>query len=321
MLRVIEPGLLTTIQDRRRFGSARLGIGHAGAADVPAWRLANALVGNAENTAALEMTLNGPVLETDADIIVALTGATLPNAQINDAPLPAWRPVAVAAGSRLTLGPMSEGCRSYLAIAGGIDLSPWRGSRATDVNAALGPRPHPLTAGDTLKIGGTTSHLPAPVSWSLDPRPWFDTRSPHIIRLLAGSHTSRLDAASQKALGGEDTWTVGSDSNRVGMRLDGPHLALSAPLDMLSEGVTAGTVQLPPDGRAIIMGPEHPVTGGYPRIGQVIAVDLPRLAQCRPGDEIAFEWADLAQAMEWLTRRDTALERLIARIGKRRQST
>jgi antagonist of KipI len=320
MLKVIEPGLLTTIQDRGRFGSARLGIGHAGAADVPAWRLANALVDNAENTAALEMTLNGPVLETDAAMVVALTGAPLTDARIDDTPLPSWRPVAVPAGSRLMLGPISEGCRSYLAIAGGIDLSPWRGSRATDVNAALGPRPHPLAAGDTLKVGGTTSHLPAHVSWSLDPRPWFDTRSPRIIRMLAGSHTSRLDAASQKALG-EDAWTVGSDSNRVGIRLDGPALALSAPLEMLSEGVTVGTVQLPPDGRAIIMGPEHPVTGGYPRIGQVIAVDLPRLAQCRPGDEIAFEWTDLTQAMEWLARREAALERLLARIAQRRQST
>jgi antagonist of KipI len=115
-----------------------------------------------------------------------------------------------------------------------------------------------------------------------------------------GSHTNRLDAASQKALG-EDTWTVGSDSNRVGLRLDGPKLALDSPLELTSEGVAAGAVQLPPDGRAIIMGPEHPVTGGYPRIGQVIAVDLPRLAQCRPGDNVAFQWTDLARAVQLLT--------------------
>jgi antagonist of KipI len=320
MLEVIEPGLLTTVQDVGRFGSAHLGIGHTGAADRPALRLANALVGNAESTAALEMTLNGPTLETDADIVVALTGATLPNAHIDDAPLPPWRPVALPAGSRLTLGPMSEGCRSYLAVAGGIDLPPWRGSRASDINAALGPRPHPLASGDTLQTNASVRELPADVSWSLDPRPWFDPRSPHIIRLLAGSHTNRLDAASQKALG-EDTWSVGSDSNRVGMRLDGSALALSAPLEMLSEGVTAGTVQLPPDGRAIIMGPEHPVTGGYPRIGQVIAVDLPRLAQCRPGDEITFEWTDLAQATALLTEREAALQCLIARIANRRRGT
>jgi antagonist of KipI len=318
MLKVIEPGLLTTIQDRGRFGSAHLGIGHAGAADEPAWRLANALAGNPENAAALEMTLTGATLETDADIVVALTGATLPNAQIDDAPLPAWRPVPVSAGSHLALGPMSVGCRSYLAVAGGIDLPPWRGSRATDVNAALGPRPHPLATGDTLQVNGRVSELPPEVSWSLDPRPWFEARRSHLVRLLPGSHTDRLDAASQSMLM-QESWTVGSDSNRVGMRLDGPRLALSSPLEMLSEGLTAGTVQLPPDGRAIIMGPEHPVTGGYPRIGQVIAVDLPRVAQCRPGDELAFEWTDLTHAMERLNRRDTALERLIVRTAKRRQ--
>jgi antagonist of KipI len=99
----------------------------------------------------------------------------------------------------------------------------------------------------------------------------------------------------------KEAWSVGSDSNRVGMRLDGPPLALSAPLELISEGVAAGTVQLPLDGRAIIIEPEHPVTGGYLRIGQVIAVDQPVLAQCRPGDNVAFQWTDLARAVQLLT--------------------
>src|SRR5699024_5201944 len=106
-------------------------------------------------------------------------------------------------------------------------------------------------------------------------------------------------------------------SNRVGVRLQGPELALSVPLELISEGVTTGTVQLPPGGQPIIMGPEHPVTGGYPRIGQVTAVDLPKLAQCRPGDTVNFRFTDMTRAMAQLAKRETALQQLIGHIGQR----
>ncbi len=316
MLTVIQPGLLTTLQDAGRHGSARLGIGTSGAADGPALRLANALVGNPASCCALEMTWNGPTLETGRDLLVALTGAPLPRARIDDAPLPMWRPVRVQAGSRLAPGAMEQGCRSYLAVAGGIDVPPWHGSRSTDVNAGLGPVPRPLAAGDTLRTGNAPAAAFDDAAWSLDPRPWFDASSPRVVRLVPGSHAERLDAASRKALT-DARFRIGKDSNRVGLRLDGPRLALSAPLELVSEGAVAGTVQLPPDGRPIVLGPEHPVTGGYPRIGQVAAVDLPLLAQCRPGDTVVFRWIDLGQAASMLAEREAALERLVGEIGKR----
>ncbi|HET7269426.1 MAG TPA: biotin-dependent carboxyltransferase family protein [Oleiagrimonas sp.] len=316
MLTIKQPGPLTTLQDLGRNGSAHLGIGHAGAADQPALRLANALVGNPASACALEATLLGPSLIFDHDVVVAVTGAPLSKARIGDQPLPPWQAVHVPSGTPLTLGPMAHGCRSYLAVAGGIDVPCWRQSRSTDINAGLGPIPRALEAGDTLPIGHTTSKLPADVDWSLDPRPWFQASTSHRIRLLPGSHAERLDAASRERLVNE-SFRIGNDSNRVGLRLEGPHLALDDALEMTSEGVVAGTMQLPPGGQPIIMGCEHPVTGGYPRIAHVCAVDLPVLAQCRPGDTVTFEWIDKAGAMELLATREDALEHLVDRIRER----
>lgn len=316
MLTIEHPGLLTTPQDAGRRGSAHLGIGHSGAADLPALRLANVLAGNPADACTLEMTLLGPTLVFDGDTCVALTGAPLAKARVGDIALPMWQPVRVPRGTCLTLGPMTQGCRSYLAVAGGIEVMPWRGSRSTDINAGLGPLPRALAAGDTLPVGRPANTPPGDGSWSLDPRPWFDTSSPRRIRLLPGSHSDRLDPASRAALT-RDTFRINRDSNRVAVRLDGPRLALAEPLEPVSEGVVTGTMQLPSGGQPIIMGCEHPVTGGYPRIGQVAAVDLPVLAQCRPGDTVAFEWIGREQALNLLAKRERALERLFHDIHAR----
>lgn len=317
MMTIEEAGPLTTLQDPGRPGSAHLGIGRSGAADLPAMRLANALVGNRQDACVLEMTLAGASVAFRCPVTVAITGAVLPRAEVDGTPLPMWQSFPIPAGARLALGPMSRGCRSYLAVGGGIDVPSWRGSRCTDVNAGLGPCPRALEAGDTLALG--TPRMPASVqapAWSLDPEPWFDDTSPRSIRLLPGSHTEALDADSRDALTTGE-FTLGNDSNRVGMRLDGPTLKLGEPLELISEGIVPGVMQLPPDGRPIIMGCEHPVTGGYPRIGQVAAVDLPVLAQCRPGDTLHFAWVEPARAMQLLAERESGLEQLVSRIGKR----
>lgn len=320
MLTVARPGLLSTLQDLGRHGSAHLGIGHSGAADLPALTLANALVGNPPGACALEVTLDGPTLTTDCDTWVAWAGAPLPQARLDDAPLLGWSSVHMPAGSRLELGGMPTGCRGYLAVAGGVDLPSWRGSRSTDVNAALGPIPRPLEKGDTLSIGRPGTDLPGAGGWSLDPRPWFDAHTSQPIRLLPGSHGHLLDADSRQALT-QSPFTVANDSNRVGLRLQGQQLALSSALELVSAGVAAGTMQLPPNGQPIILGPEHPVTGGYPRIAQVATVDLPRLAQCRPGDTLRFEWIEPDQAMALLIRREAMLTQLGQHIRQRLERT
>ncbi|MBO9662635.1 biotin-dependent carboxyltransferase family protein [Dokdonella sp.] len=320
---VLKPGLLTTVQDRGRNGYGALGVGHAGPMDDVAPRLANALVGNDDDAAALEITLLGPRLRFDDDALVALTGADF-DARIGDAPLAAWRTVRVRRGEILDLGRARRGARAYLAIAGGFHAPRVLGSTAVDVNARIG---RPLREGDVLATaaepriafverqrGASTSGFgPA---WSLDPRPWFDTDPSAPIHLIRGRHFDALDAASRTALF-DAPFRIAAESNRVGYRLDGPRLALVAALEIVSEPLAFGAVQLPPGGQPIALTAEHPVTGGYPRIGQIAAIDLPRLAQRRPGDMLRFVEIDLDEAQTRYLRREYELARLLEAVAAR----
>jgi len=334
-VRVLSPGLLTTVQDRGRKGRAAIGVGCGGAMDVVALRLANSLVGNTPDAAALEITLRGPRLAFAHATLIALTGAQI-DARCSDATVPMWRPVLLRAEVELHLGGMRSGARTYLAAAGGFDLPAVLGSRSTDVNAALGPLARPLAAGDILACSAAPVALPSslrnghatapnrtttddrqfePASWSLDPAPWFDTGSRH-IHLVTGTHFERLDTESQRALF-EREFRIGVDSNRVGLRLEGVPLKLAQAFESISAGVAPGTLQLPPGGVPIVLAAEAPTTGGYPRIGHVIAVDQPHLAQRRPGDTVRFERCDLAEAQIRYLERERALTRLARNISER----
>lgn len=315
MITVLDAGLLSSLQDRGRPGFARLGIGRAGAADLPALQLANALVGNPPDACAIEFTLRGPRLRLERAARIALTGAPLPRATCNGEPLPMWQPVACPADSVLEFATMPTGCRSYLAVGGGIAVPPWLGSRSTDLNAGVGAWDgRALRAGDRLPLGTDGALAGHGRRWSLDPRPWFDTGRE--LRLLPASHTTLLDAASREALTGA-RFQLRADSNRVGARLQGPALQLRAPLELVSEAVIAGVMQLPPGGQPIVLLNEHPVTGGYPRIAQLAAVDLPRLAQRRPGDMLRFAWVTPAQAQQAYQRQQSLLGQLLADIAHR----
>jgi len=333
-IRVLSAGWLTSVQDSGRSGHAAIGVGHAGAMDDVALRLANALVGNAENAAALEITLRGPRLRFDSDALVALTGAVI-EARCATQEIPPWRPVWIPAGSELDLGGMRRGARSYLAIAGGIAVAPALGSRSTDINAALGPfGGRGLAAGDDVPIGderlgfswsalgarpsgdGAGRDGIAAAHWSLDPQAWFDARGDLPVALARGSHFESLDASSRRALFAREL-RIGNESNRVGYRLEGVKLRLDAPLELISEGVVPGTMQLPPNGNPIVLMAEAPTTGGYPRIGMVATVDLPRLAQRRPGDHVRFVETSLAEAQTRYLQRERALAALIQTITER----
>jgi antagonist of KipI len=302
---VLRAGMLTTLQDRGRIGFASLGVGTAGAMDDVALRLANALVGNAPAEPALEITLIGPRLRFDEAATIALTGAAHPG-------VPMWRAVAVEAGQVLDVGAARRGARAYLAIAGGFVSAHVLGSASVDVNAGLG---RPLRDGDRLPPGEPSSAI-AHATWSLDPAPWFDPDTATPIRLTRGTHFDALDASSREALFGSE-FRVAPDSNRVGFRLDGPRLALAAPLELVSEALAAGTLQLPPGGQPIALMAEHPTVGGYPRIGHIAAVDVPRFAQRRPGDAVRFAEIDLDEAQTRYLERERALARLIDAIHER----
>jgi antagonist of KipI len=326
---VLRPGLLTTLQDRGRHGCAMLGVGSSGAMDNVALRLANALVGNDADAAVLEMTLIGPRLRFGKAVTIALAGAEFP-VRIGHYETPMWQPVAIEAGAEIEIGTARRGTRACLAIAGGFAAEPVLGSLSTDVNARLGGIDgRPLRENDRLRINRRDDST-APVRekqrasfrrtrsarWSLDPRPWLDTDITSPIRLMRGRHFDALDARSRVALFAE-SFRIASDSNRVGFRLDGPRLELASPLELVSEPLAAGTVQLPPGGQPIALMAEHPTIGGYPRIGQIAAVDLPRLAQRRPGDPVRFAEINLDEAQTRYLERERELSRLIAAIGER----
>ena len=311
-IEVLSPGLLTTVQDLGRAGHTAIGVGYAGAMDNVAARLANWLVGNDETAACIEITLRGPRLRFDGDTVIAITGGEI------DASLPMWRPLRIASGSIVDFGALRRGARTYVAIAGGIDVASVLGSRCTDVNAALGPLPRPLAVGDRLStlsrlLRVTTSKTP---TWSLDPTPWFDVYPERAIGVMHGTHFDRLDDAAQRALFASE-FRIGSQSNRVGYRLEGPTLTLTTPLDMISEGTVPGTIQLPPDGKPIALMAEAPTTGGYPRIAHVSSVDLPRLAQRRPGDTVRFVEISIAEAQTRYLRRERELRALRTVISER----
>jgi biotin-dependent carboxylase-like uncharacterized protein len=309
-LTIISPGLLTTVQDGGRFGHAAIGVGVSGAMDALALRLANILVGNPGTAAALEITLRGPRLHCDVDCFIAVTGAPI-EAHCQGAALPSWRPLSIRAGAQLDFGGMRVGARSYVAVSGGVQTATLLGSRSVDVNAGIG---RALAAGDVLPI--TRSALREPVNWSLDPLPWFEATSSEPIRLVAGAHFARLQAASQRALLATE-FRIGTDSNRVGYRLDGAKLELCEPLELVSAGVVSGTVQLPPNGTPIVLMAEAPTTGGYPRIAHVAAVDLPRLAQRRPGETVRFTQVSPETAQTLYLERERAIAALTQTVRER----
>ncbi|MCL6452965.1 MAG: biotin-dependent carboxyltransferase family protein [Alicyclobacillus sp.] len=311
MIHVEQPGLLTTVQDLGRPGYQRYGVVVAGAMDAVALQVGNLLVGNRPGAAALEMTLTGPRLSFADDALVAVTGLGL-MPMVDGREVPRWRPVFVAAGSTLSFRPMAEGCRSYLAVAGGVDVPVVMGSRSTYLRAGMGGfQGRALQAGDEIQWGERSSVAEAALahlrrSGSGSAAAWFPApsvlpayRAEPVIRVLPGRHTELFTEESRKAFTSQ-WFQLTSQSDRMGYRLQGPTLHLANPVDLLSEAVTAGTVQVPTDGNPILLMADRQTTGGYPKMAQVASVDLPVLAQLRPGSRIRFEWLALADATRLL---------------------
>lgn len=313
---VIKPGMLTSVQDRGRIGMAALGVGHSGPMDPTLFRLAQALAGNDAENAALEVTVTGPMLRFNASCRMALTG-DFARPKIDGVAVGCWRPLTIEAGSELECGPLRSGVRGYLAICGGIAVEPVLGSRATDLNAGLGVyEGRALQAGDVLPMVSTSQFSVSRNNWSLDPAPWFDIDPSQPIHCIAGRHRDALDAESINALE-RDEFKIDVDSNRVGIRLDGLTLRLREPLELVSEPVNFGTIQLPPGGQPIALMAEHPTMGGYPRIAQIAAIDLGRFAQRRPGERVRFAWLSVEQAQARYLAHQRELATLIRAIGER----
>ncbi len=300
-LNIIRPGLLTTIQDAGRYGFQKIGVITSGAMDIYSLRMANILVGNDEHEAALEMALTGPTIEFTSDTLIAITGGDF-QPVIDGQPVPMLRPVAVKAGAILRFGSARTGCRAYLAVSGGYDVPLVMGSRSTCLRAVFGGlEGRALVAGDmvhTKEPGeyGTKmmysllsrgAHSFAQAKWGISQVHTSPDRLRRPVRVMAGL---QYDAFTEKAkydFFGSD-FLITTKSDRMGYRLSGPKLELKAPLEMISEVASLGTVQVPPDGMPIILMADHQTTAGYPVIGQVALVDVARVAQLKPGDRIYF---------------------------------
>jgi len=271
MIEVLAPGPLTTMQDGGRAGFAALGVPRSGAFDRAALRLANRLVGNPEDAAALETTFGGLELLLHDATTMALTGASCPG-------LDHAAPLSLPAGWRVRLGAPAQGLRSYLAVRGGFAVEPVLGSASTDTLSGLGPAA--LRAGDRLEIG---PEPPGAVSSAAGGAARFDG----VLRAVAGPREDWFDPGALDVLTSA-TWTVRADGNRIGVRLDGPRLTRTRTTELPSEPTLPGALQVPPDGRPIVLGPDAPVTGGYPVLAVVRDADLDLAGQLRPGDTLRF---------------------------------
>lgn len=272
---VVETGPLTTVQDAGRPGQAEAGVGRSGACDRRSYALANRLVGNEPGAAVLEITLGGLVLSSDADVVLATTGARCAGSWPHNAP------TTLRAGQPLRLGIPPGGVRTYLAVRGGITTGPVLGSRSTDVLSGLGP---PIvSAGDRLPVGPPTGPM-----GSVDVAPVADPASGEVtVRVSPGPRRDWFpDSAWSRLV--SVAYEVGSDSNRVGLRLAGPPLERAHPGELPSEGMVRGALQVPPAGGPVLMLADHPVTGGYPVIGYVDDPDVDLCAQLRPGQRVRF---------------------------------
>ena len=291
---VLKPGMFTTVQDAGRSGHRAEGVPSGGAADDFALRLANLLVGNDEGAAGLECTLVGPTLRFDRDTVVAWGGA------VSEA-LPNWRPTLVRAGETLSLGPLSRGCRGYLAIAGGIATPPALGSRGTYVRGALGGlEGRALGGGDVLPLGPGSARVPSG-QWHLDERLLPAYASPLTVRVVLGEHAAEFGEWCGRA------FSVSPQSDRMGMRLSGTLPRLAPPRELVSSPVAPGTIQVPPDGQPIVLLADAQTIGGYPQIAHVISVDQPLVAQLRPGDSVRFTDVTLSEARRLILARERAV--------------
>lgn len=290
--KVLTPGGYTTVQDLGRHGFAHCGVPVSGTLDRFSARIANLLVGNDESSALLELTVMGPSIEILSDMDIALSGASMAMT-INEKPVAQWQSVRVKSGDILAISQITEGCRSYLAFGGGIEVPSVMGSFATYAGGKLGGfKGRPLKAGDTI-FCHDTQLLARPRILPGDFIPSYPSRV--ILRVIPGPQEDYFNMDSTPMF--DSDYMVTAKADRMGYRLQGEPIPIKEdmPKSIVSEPAMPGSIQIPPDEQPIILLVEQTV-GGYAKIATVISSDLPRMAQATPGDTIAFEKIDLNTA-------------------------
>ncbi|MBM3570784.1 MAG: biotin-dependent carboxyltransferase family protein [Alphaproteobacteria bacterium] len=312
----IDPGPLATIQDRGRLGWQRFGVSPAGAADTVSLALANLLVGNEPTVAAVEFTVIGGTWEIaseSARIAVAGSGFGL---SIDGRPVPSLRSYTLRRSQRLTIGPAADAIRGYLALAGGFALDPVLGSLSTHLRSALGGfAGRAIAAGDlvpvvrpSVEVGGDRALASRPSSPAA---PIFEARP---LRVVVGPQDDQFSPAAIAILLGHD-YKVTREADRMGCRLSGPPIPHLRGHNIISDGIAAGSIQVPGSAQPILLLVDRQTTGGYPKIATVISADLPRAGQLRPGDRVRFAAVSLAEARVAARAASEALADLARRLG------
>ncbi len=323
MLTIRKSGLQTAIQDLGRSGFQRYGVIASGVMDPFAHRIANLLAGNAETSPTLEIALSGPVIEFEADHFISICGGDL-SPSLDGEPLAMWRGHFVPKGSVLSFGEPKRGARSYVAVAGSFDIPAVMGSHSTYLRAGIGG-----FQGRALKNGDSLQTLALPAGrmealkkqnaqtpdWLIPPARYHEQP---IIRMMPGRQFNLFNEASRKRIF-EESFSVSANSDRMGYRLEGPELALEKQEELISEAVAFGSVQVPADGNPIVLLADRQTTGGYPKIGQVAAVDLPLISQLKPGESLKFRHISVNDAQQLYIEQEQQIRQLKIAIQMKRE--
>lgn len=299
---VIKPGLQTTVQDLGRHGFREYGVGPSGAMDPYSLQMGNLLVGNELGEAILEAAFVGPVLLALHDVSIAICGGNL-SPKINEREIPLWKSLVIKVGQILSFGEIKEGARAYICISGGINVPLVLNSKSTYVTGKFGGiEGRALKKGDIL-YGNPTKRRNRFLHADFIP----DYSTQLSIRVITGPHKDYFSPLGFKTFMNEE-YTISHESNRMAYPLFGPAIEHCRGADIISDCVPLGGIQVPASGQPIILMAEHQTTGGYTRIGTVISVDIPRLAQALPGTKIRFKEISLQSAQNLLIESRTRLK-------------
>jgi len=292
-----EPGLFTTVQDLGRKGLRQFGVPVCGAVDTNCLQAANILVGNPPGEGALELTMAGPEVEFDSFSVIGVTGADM-DPRINGRPLPMWQAVAVHPGDRLQFGWAKNGCRAYLAVAGGIDVPRIMGSKSTYIRGRIGGfKGRALLRGDCLPVGVSFTALEVALNRRIPSIHIPELKTPWAVRVVLGPQTEYFTEDGLHTFLSQE-YRVTKDADRMGCRLEGQSIGHVAGADIISDAVLPGSIQVPGNGCPIVMLGDCNTTGGYAKIATVIHTDLWKIAQARPGDIVRFAAVSLEEAQK-----------------------
>ncbi|NBG87900.1 biotin-dependent carboxyltransferase family protein [Isachenkonia alkalipeptolytica] len=299
---MLKGGLLSTLQDGGRTGCQQYGVPVSGVMDDYAYRMGNILVGNGREEAVIEVTMMGFAAEFLQEAVIALTGGDL-TPTINGRPVEMWKSLAVSPGDKLAFQRVKSGCRSYVAVAGGFDVSKVMGSRSTYLRGGFGGfQGRALRKGDLMKIGIPEGAQDKCKDRSLGEQGMIYPREIR-IRVVPGPQEEAFTEDGIKNFYME-SYKVTMDSDRMGLRLEGREISHQGPAEIISDGIAMGAIQIPGHGMPIIMMADRQTAGGYPKIGNVITADLSKLAQAKPGDTLYFKKVSVKEAQKIFWQRE-----------------